>query len=58
VQPYKPVAGGPQANVEGFFDEQADTLLDDLIRIGFHQNMRSMENYYRVIFAKDSKTRI
>ena len=47
VQPYKPVPGGPPAHVEGFFDERADALLDDLIRIVFPQNMKSMENYYR-----------
>jgi hypothetical protein len=47
VQPYRPVPGGPSANLEGFFDERADALLDDLIRIVFPQNMKSMENYYR-----------
>jgi hypothetical protein len=47
VQPYRPVPGGPPANLKGFFDERADALLDDLIRIVFPQNMKSMENYYR-----------
>jgi hypothetical protein len=47
VQPYRPVPGGPPANLKGFFDERADALLDDLVRIVFPQNMKSMENYYR-----------
>lgn len=47
VQPYRPVSGGPPANLKGFFDERADALIDDLIRIVFPQNMKSMENYYR-----------
>jgi len=47
VQPYRPVPGGRPPSVEGFLDGQADALLDDLIRIVFPQNMKSMENYYR-----------
>jgi hypothetical protein len=47
VQPYKPVPGGRPPSVAGFFDGPADALLDDLIRIVFPQNMKSMENYYR-----------
>jgi hypothetical protein len=29
------------------FDERADALLDELVRIVFPQNMKSMETYYR-----------
>jgi hypothetical protein len=29
------------------FDERADALLDELVRIIFRQNMKSLENYYR-----------
>jgi hypothetical protein len=47
VQPYRPVPGGPPANLKCFFDAQAPALIDDLIRIVFPQNMKSMENYYR-----------
>jgi hypothetical protein len=47
VQPYRPVPGGPPPNLKGFFDARADALIDDLIRIVFPQNMKSMENYYR-----------
>jgi hypothetical protein len=49
VQPYRPIPGGAPANLAGFFDEQADVLINELIRIIFPQNMKSMENYYRWI---------
>jgi hypothetical protein len=49
VQPYRPLPGGKPANLEEFFDERADALIDELIRIIFPQNMKSMENYYRWI---------
>jgi hypothetical protein len=29
------------------FDERADDLLDELVRIVFTQNMKSMETFYR-----------
>ena len=47
VQRYQPVPGGPVPNLSRLFDERADTLLDELVRIVFRQNMKSMENYYR-----------
>ncbi|MGA2260286.1 MAG: hypothetical protein ABSH28_02485 [Acidobacteriota bacterium] len=47
VQPYRPVPGGPPANLKGFFDERADARLNDLVHIVLPQNMKSMENYYR-----------
>lgn len=49
VQPYRPLPGGKPANLAGFFDERAEAMIDELIRIVFPQNMKSMENYYRWI---------
>jgi hypothetical protein len=49
VQPYRPPPGGKPANLANFLDERAATLIDELIRIVFPQNMKSMENYYRWI---------
>jgi hypothetical protein len=47
MQRYQPVPGGPSANLSRLFDERADGLLDELVRIVFTQNMKSMETYYR-----------
>jgi hypothetical protein len=47
VQRYLPVTGGPPPFRGRFFDEQADALLTELVRIVFRQNMKSMETYYR-----------
>ncbi|MHC1743061.1 MAG: hypothetical protein AB9873_08520 [Syntrophobacteraceae bacterium] len=47
VQRYRPIPGGPPAQLERFFDEHADEHLDKLIQIVFRQNMKSMECYYR-----------
>jgi hypothetical protein len=47
MQRYQPVPGGPAPNLRRLFDERADALLDELVRIIFRQNMKSMENYYR-----------
>ena len=47
VQRYRPVPGGPPADPSRLFDERADALLDELARIIFPQNMKSMETYYR-----------
>jgi hypothetical protein len=41
------VPGGPPADPSRLFDERADALLDELVRIIFPQNMKSMETYYR-----------
>ena len=49
VQPYRPLPGAKPANLGGFFDERAEALIDELIRIVFPQNMKSMEQYYRWI---------
>jgi hypothetical protein len=47
MQRYQPVPGGPSADLSRLFDERADALLDELVRIVFTQNMKSMETYYR-----------
>lgn len=47
VQEYMPIPGGPPPNLANFFDHRADDLLDELIRILFPQNMKSLEKYYR-----------
>jgi hypothetical protein len=47
VQRYRPVPGGPAPDLSRLFDERADALLDELVRIIFPQNMKSMETYYR-----------
>jgi hypothetical protein len=47
VQRYRPVPGSPPPDLSRLFDEQADGLLDELVRIVFTQNMKSMETYYR-----------
>jgi len=49
VQHYRPLPDGRPADLERFFDERADALIDELIRIIFPQNMKSMEKYYRWI---------
>lgn len=56
VQEYQPVPGGPPAKLEGFFDECADRLIDELIRIQFTQNMKSMEKYYRWVSKRYAQT--
>lgn len=47
VQRYQPVPGGPDPDLDRLFDDRADALLDELVRIVFPQNMKSMETYYR-----------
>ena len=47
VQEYLPIPGGPPPNTADFFDEHANELIDQLVRIIFPQNMKSMEKYYR-----------
>jgi ribosomal protein S27AE len=49
VQFYRQPPGCKPANLAEFFDERAAALIDELIRIVFPQNMKSMENYYRWI---------
>jgi hypothetical protein len=47
VQEYQPIPGGPPPDLTDFFDDDADGHIDELIRIVFKQNMKSMEKYYR-----------
>ena len=47
VQRYLPVLGGPLPDHRRLFDDRADALLKELVRIVFRQNMKSMETYYR-----------
>jgi hypothetical protein len=47
VQRYLPVLGGPAPDHHRLFDDRADALLKELVRIVFRQNMKSMETYYR-----------
>jgi radical SAM superfamily enzyme YgiQ (UPF0313 family) len=47
VQRYRPVPGGPAPNLSRLFDDRAEELMDELVRILFPQNMKSMEVYYR-----------
>ncbi|MGA2403278.1 MAG: hypothetical protein ABSG91_16480, partial [Syntrophobacteraceae bacterium] len=56
VQEYQPIPGGPSSNLLNFFDEHADELIDELIRIVFPQNMKSMEKYYRWVSKHYAQT--
>ena len=47
VQRYRPVLGGPEPDLSGFFDDRSDERIDTLIGVMFQQNMKSMEVYYR-----------
>jgi len=47
VQRYQPIPGGPAPSLANFFDDKAYQLIDELIKIVFPQNMKSMEKYYR-----------
>ncbi len=47
VQEYQQILGGPSPDLTCFFNDDADELIDKLIRIIFPQNMKSMEKYYR-----------
>lgn len=47
LQRYRPVLGGPEADLRDFFDDDADEQIDALLRVNFTQNMKSMEVYYR-----------
>ena len=56
VQEYLPIRGGPAPMLEGFFGENVDQLIDELTRIIFKQNMKSMEKYYRWISRLYART--
>jgi len=56
VQQYRPTLGGPPPDLEHFFDDKVDELIDELIGIVFGQNMKSMEKYYRWLSKFYAKT--
>jgi len=47
VQRYQPIPGSPPAGLSRLFDDRADALISELVRIIYRQNMKSMETYYR-----------
>ena len=47
VQRYRPLPGGPAPQVRGFFGQNPDRQIRELVSICFTQNMKSMEIYYR-----------
>ena len=47
MQRYRPVVGQTDIVNSSFFDNRAEQLIDQLIKIFFPQNMKSMEIYYR-----------
>ncbi len=56
VQEYQQIPGGPPSDLTGFFNGDADKLIDKLIRIIFPQNMKSMEKYYRWLSKRYAQT--
>lgn len=47
TQRYQPVHGGPPPKLDRLFDDDAPALLEQLVKIVFTQNMKSVETYYR-----------
>ncbi|MFC1642206.1 hypothetical protein ACFL5O_05885, partial [Myxococcota bacterium] len=47
LQRYRPVPGGPPAELSRLFDEHSEEHLDELVRVVFPQNMKNVERYYR-----------
>lgn len=47
TQKYQPILGGPPPDTARFFEGDPDQIIDELIKIEFTQNMKSMETYYR-----------
>lgn len=56
VQKYLPIRGGPVPDVINFFGDDPDKWIDQLIRIVFTQNMKSMENYFRWVSRRYAET--
>lgn len=56
TQRYQPVPGSPPPKGEGFFQGEADPLIEELISIEFTQNMKSMETYYRWVSRRYAET--
>ena len=55
VQRYQPGLGGPLPDHRRLFDDRADALLKELVRIVFRQNMKSIETYYRWLAIQYAK---
>ena len=47
AQEYKPISGGPEPQLDNFFDGPVDEYIDKLCSICFPQGMKSMEKYFR-----------
>lgn len=47
LQRYRPVLGGPEADLSNYFGEDAGEQINALLQVNFKQNMKSMEVYYR-----------
>ncbi len=47
AQEYKPISGGPEPQLDNFFDGPIDEYIDKLCSICFPQGMKSMEKYFR-----------
>jgi hypothetical protein len=47
TQRYQPIPGGPEPKLDGFFEGNPERFIEELIGIDYHQNMKSMEMYYR-----------
>ena len=56
MQEYQPILGGPPAKPNIFFNDRADELIDELLRINFTQNMKNMEVYYRWVSKRYAQT--
>lgn len=56
TQKYQPIQGGKEPCLNNFFSDDADELLDELVKIVFTQNMQNMENYYRWVSKFYAKT--
>jgi hypothetical protein len=56
VQEYLPMLVGPSADIDDFFGNDPDKWIDELIRIVFTQNMKSMERYYRWVSRRYAET--
>jgi len=46
TQRYQPIPGGPKPTLDDFFEGNPERLIEELIGIDYHQNMKSMEMYY------------
>ena len=56
TQKYLPIKGAPPPDTQDFFGMDPDPLIDQLVRIMFTQNMKSVENYYRWVSRRYAET--